>query len=161
MNNKNKAIIRRAIKALEEMQEKLTSIQQDVENVRDETQDTYDNLSESAQDGDRGASLQEEIDALEEACSMLEDIDFDDALSFLYDSIGEEQPKKDTKEEIDVPAFARFLTGRLQPLDPELQSRVDAALAIKDEAEQTEKLTELINNVLFPMYREKDPRPEQ
>lgn len=39
----------------------------DTENVRDELQEQYDEMSEKAQEGERGQAVYEEIQALEEA----------------------------------------------------------------------------------------------
>ncbi|TRB00441.1 MULTISPECIES: hypothetical protein [Rhizobium/Agrobacterium group] len=45
-----------------------------LETCRDEEQEYYDNMPESFQDGEKGSTAQEAIDALEEAVSSLEDI---------------------------------------------------------------------------------------
>ena len=43
-----------------------------IEEVRDEEQDSYDNLPESIMDGDRGAKMEEAIENMEDALSDLE-----------------------------------------------------------------------------------------
>lgn len=44
-----------------------------VERVRDEEQDSYDNLPESFQDADKGTKMEEAIDHLEDALSAIEE----------------------------------------------------------------------------------------
>lgn len=46
----------------------------DLRAVQDEEQSAYDNLPESIQASSRGDEFQENIDALEEACSQLDQI---------------------------------------------------------------------------------------
>lgn len=43
----------------------------DAEGVRDELQEAYDEMSEKAQEGERGQALYEEIQALEQACDAI------------------------------------------------------------------------------------------
>ncbi|USM11496.1 hypothetical protein vBCbaSRXM_51 [Citromicrobium phage vB_CbaS-RXM] len=47
----------------------------DIEMVRDEEQDSYDNMPESFQEGEKGERAQVAIDALESAVSELEEIE--------------------------------------------------------------------------------------
>lgn len=54
----------------------LDAVQQniiDLEAIRDEEQEAFDNLPESLQDAERGQSMQEALDALEEAISSATD----------------------------------------------------------------------------------------
>ena len=53
------------------------SIADELSNIRDETQDSLDNMPEGLQEGDTGQLLQERIDNLESAISDLECIDYD------------------------------------------------------------------------------------
>ena len=47
--------------------------QYDLEDIVDNLQDKYDNLSEASMYGDKGEQMEEEIDSLENACHNLED----------------------------------------------------------------------------------------
>lgn len=45
-----------------------------LEGVRDATQDEFDELSEKAQEGAKGEKLNEQIEALNEACDLLDSV---------------------------------------------------------------------------------------
>lgn len=64
------------------------SIADELSTIRDNTQDSLDNMPEGLQEGDTGQLLQERIDNLDEAISELESID--------YDTI-----KKNAKDDVD------------------------------------------------------------
>lgn len=51
----------------------ISMLKADVDTVRDEEQEYYDNMPESFQNGDKGEKAQAAISALEEAVSALED----------------------------------------------------------------------------------------
>jgi hypothetical protein len=51
---------------------RLRAARDELELIRDEEQDAFDNLPENFQNSERGEDLQSGIDALEEACSALE-----------------------------------------------------------------------------------------
>ncbi len=73
---------RKAIQAVKdrfanEVQPLLDAIKGEIEAIRDEEQDAWDNLPESMQYGDKGDRIQEAIDALEEAADECDDFDFD------------------------------------------------------------------------------------
>lgn len=55
------------------------SIVEQLEGLRDETQDSRDNMPEALQDAPTGELLQERVDALEEAIGEIENIDESDA----------------------------------------------------------------------------------
>lgn len=46
----------------------------ELENIRDDEQEAYDNLPESIQDSERGEAMQENVDDMEDASSNLQDI---------------------------------------------------------------------------------------
>lgn len=52
-----------------------------IEGVRDENQDSYDNMPEGLQSGEKGEAMQEAIDSLSQAVDSLAEVD--DALSNL------------------------------------------------------------------------------
>jgi len=52
--------------------DEVASAKAGLEQVRDNLQETYDDLSEKAQEGDRGQKIQEEIEQLEECLEFLE-----------------------------------------------------------------------------------------
>lgn len=77
------------------------SIADELSNIRDETQDSLDNMPEGLQEGDTGQLLQERIDNLDSAISDLEAIDYENIKEGElgdsdYDSLTDE-----AKEEMD------------------------------------------------------------
>ena len=58
-------------KALAEVQEALTVVQDALETLKSEEEDYYDNMPESIQDGMRGEVAQEAINALDDALSNI------------------------------------------------------------------------------------------
>lgn len=87
MTNTNKKIIREAIAEIRTMQSRLAALETAVSSVQDETQESYDNLNEYAQDGERGDKLQAEIDALDDALSEFGEVDLSDLVSALASSL--------------------------------------------------------------------------
>ena len=61
-------------KKIEAIKNLLSTIQTDLEVIKDEEQEAYDNLPESMQDGEKGEKMYEAIDNLETVCSSLEEI---------------------------------------------------------------------------------------
>lgn len=68
-------------KTLDELRERLNAaegrfneVKVDIESVRDEEQDTFDNMPESFQNGERGEMSQAAIDAMDEAAGHIEEI---------------------------------------------------------------------------------------
>ena len=59
----------------------LEELKQEVYDILDEEQEAYDNLPESFQNGERGDSMQEAIDALENAGNS-----FDDVIEYLEEA---------------------------------------------------------------------------
>ena len=60
-------------KAIERITDKLMEIQTDVEEIRDEEQEAYDNLPESIQDGERGEEMEGYIELIEDALNSIEE----------------------------------------------------------------------------------------
>jgi prefoldin subunit 5 len=67
-------------KAIQDISEKannllsqLREVKQSFETVRDDEQEYHDNLSESAQEGDKGEDSERAIESIEEAIGVLED----------------------------------------------------------------------------------------
>lgn len=54
-------------KAIDEIQDKLMNLQSELECIRDEEQEAFDNLPESIQYSERGERMEEYISSLEEA----------------------------------------------------------------------------------------------
>lgn len=70
MNNTRRKLIKDIITALQGID--LEGPKSDVENVKDEEQEAFDNLPESLQQGDRGQAMEQAIGTLEDALSELE-----------------------------------------------------------------------------------------
>jgi hypothetical protein len=51
---------------------KLDEVKAELESIRDEEQEAYDNMPESLQDGERGEAMAAIVDALEEVVSALD-----------------------------------------------------------------------------------------
>ena len=76
MNKQRRKLIDKAITKLEE-------IQTELESVKDDEEEAYDNLPESLQLGDRGEAMSEALDNLECAISGIEE-----AADYLRDAMG-------------------------------------------------------------------------
>ena len=76
MNKQRRKLIDKAITKLEE-------IQTELESVKDDEEEAYDNLPESLQFGDRGEAMSEALDNLESAISGIEE-----AADYLRDAMG-------------------------------------------------------------------------
>lgn len=57
---------------LNELAEKIRELNDEVETLRAEEQDYYDNMPESFQDGEKGERAQDAIDAMDEALEYLD-----------------------------------------------------------------------------------------
>lgn len=66
MNNERRKRIANVISKLEEAKEELDSL-------RDEEQEAYDNMPESLQESDRGYAMEEAVDNLESAYNSVEE----------------------------------------------------------------------------------------
>jgi chromosome segregation ATPase len=56
------------------LKEKVDEIRSDVESIRDEEQDKYDNMPESIQQGEKGDTMQEGIDSLDDLYNELDSL---------------------------------------------------------------------------------------
>ena len=66
MNNSRRKQIAKAITQLED-------VQQSIEEIKDEEQDAFDNMLESLQDAERGETMMNWVDLLEDALSNIEE----------------------------------------------------------------------------------------
>jgi len=66
MNAEQKKVVKQAL-------DEVASAKAGLEQVRDELQEAFDDLSEKAQEGERGSKMQEEIEQLEQAINGLEE----------------------------------------------------------------------------------------
>jgi len=74
MNKERRKNLGEAISLLCSAQESIERAKEIVEDVRDEEQESYDNLPESLQESERGEAMQENIDNLESVSGELDDI---------------------------------------------------------------------------------------
>lgn len=88
MNKERRKVIDEIIVALGRLQSEAQNASQAATNVLDEEQEAFDNLPESLQDGDKGMDMQTAIDNLENAISLIDDIDnmVEDIVSTLEDA---------------------------------------------------------------------------
>ena len=70
-------------KHLSEIQDRLSDIISDLNEIRDEEETAYENLPDSIQFSERGDAMSEAFDNIDEAISMLED-----ASSYIDDAMG-------------------------------------------------------------------------
>lgn len=86
---------------LDELVSFVDDIKSSLEELRDETDDKFNNMPESLQWGPTGELLQERVDSLDSTISEFEDIDFDFEEPSKEDSLAElaEQSDVDTDEE--------------------------------------------------------------
>jgi hypothetical protein len=61
--------------AVEKLREVLTASKEELEAVRDEEQDAFEALSENLQNGERGQTMQEKIEHMENALGHIESLD--------------------------------------------------------------------------------------
>lgn len=60
-------------KAIEKISDKLEELQAELQMLKDEEEEAYDNLPESLQDGEKGEAMQEAIEYLDNADSYIEE----------------------------------------------------------------------------------------
>ncbi|AUX83266.1 hypothetical protein PBI_RACCOON_53 [Microbacterium phage Raccoon] len=77
MNAGRRKEIEAIIGKLADLEALKTEIQEAIEQVRDEEQEYYDNMPEGLQQSDRGYAAEEAANQLDEAASMLDDLDID------------------------------------------------------------------------------------
>jgi len=69
-------------KRIQDIIDKLMDLDTEIEKIQDEEQESYDNIPESLQDGEKGERMSDTIDNLDSAyCSL------GDAISYLDDAI--------------------------------------------------------------------------
>lgn len=83
MNAARRKEIRAIIAEIEKLAELRDALMGRIGDVQSDEEAARDNLPESLQDGERGAAMGEAIDALSEAASELESIDFQSAIDQL------------------------------------------------------------------------------
>jgi len=83
MNKARRTEIRGLIDRLNQITSDIEFLINDIELVRDEEQEAFDNMPESLQQGDRGQTSEEAISNLEEALSVLDDFISSDPSSML------------------------------------------------------------------------------
>jgi hypothetical protein len=71
MNNERRKAIAAVVKQLEEFPD-LDELQSDLQTIRDDEQEAFDNMPESLQQGERGQASEAAINALQEAIDMLD-----------------------------------------------------------------------------------------
>ena len=83
MNKQGRKTLDRLHDELSTLKGKFEDIKSELETLRDEEQDKYDNMPESLQSGDRGETLQATIDNLESAINDMESVDYDEVLGYI------------------------------------------------------------------------------
>lgn len=78
------------------------SIADELNNIRDQCQDSLDNMPEGLQEGDTGQLLQERIDTLDSVISELENIDYENIKEGELGDIEYESMSDESKEEMDI-----------------------------------------------------------
>lgn len=76
MNAERRKQIEAVLKRLEDLGDEITNLKVDIETIRDEEQEYFDNMPESFQMADRGQAAEAAIEALD---STLDDLDVDTA----------------------------------------------------------------------------------
>jgi alcohol dehydrogenase YqhD (iron-dependent ADH family) len=83
MNKERRETIARLSKRFYELQDELEDIRFEIENVKDEEQEYFDNMPENLQVSDRGVSAESAVDALEQAHDALYDLLNSDVVGLL------------------------------------------------------------------------------
>ena len=94
MNKKRRQEISRIVTKIEEIvlnaKEKLEELQSDIESIRDEESDCYENLPEGIMYSERGEAMEQAVDNLDNAASSIEELidamDTDDLIGYLNDA---------------------------------------------------------------------------
>jgi hypothetical protein len=60
-------------KLIQQAWDKLAEVREEIEAIKNDEQDAYDNLPESLQQGERGEAMYDAIDYLESACESIEE----------------------------------------------------------------------------------------
>lgn len=88
MNAARRKEIDRILALIETVSETVMTIKSDIETVRDEEQEYFDNMPDSLQSGDKGTTAEEAINNLEEAMNMLDMVDMEELHTFLENAKG-------------------------------------------------------------------------
>jgi predicted nucleic acid-binding Zn-ribbon protein len=83
MNQARRRQLSAIARKLQSLKEQAGALATELESVRDDEQEAYDNLPESVQDGDRGDAMQDAITNIEEAISAAESGDLPAAVEAL------------------------------------------------------------------------------
>lgn len=83
MNANRRKQIAEAAKLIEQAHDLILAASEQLEDVRTDEEDAFDNLPDSLQETDRGEAMQEAIDNLQEAIDELENFDFDAVYDYL------------------------------------------------------------------------------
>lgn len=88
MNAEQRKVLAEIIDKISEYRDLLENCQSDIEDVKSEEEDKYDNLPDSLRDGEKGERFQEVIDLLDNAISELESADTSiyDCLDYLNEA---------------------------------------------------------------------------
>lgn len=77
MNIERRREIAKIADRITELNDLRDQIKDDLETIRDEEQEYFDNMPESFQNADRGQLAQQAVNSLDEAIGLLDDIDTD------------------------------------------------------------------------------------
>ena len=83
MNKDRRKQIASAIDEIRDLETRIAAVRENVEHIRDEEQEAFDNIPESLQEGDRGQAMQSAIDYLDCAVSDLDCIDIESLIENL------------------------------------------------------------------------------
>lgn len=70
--------------AITALAEDVRAIRDRIEDLQSEEQDAFDNLPENLQEGEKGEAMQESIEALDSACTAVDELD-----NYLTEALGE------------------------------------------------------------------------
>ncbi|AUX82640.1 hypothetical protein PBI_POCKET_53 [Microbacterium phage Pocket] len=83
MNNQRRKEIQEVISKLADLDALRNEIKEEIERIRDEEQEYYDNMPEGLQQSDRGYKAEEAASQLDDAAQQLDDLDIDGLTSNL------------------------------------------------------------------------------
>lgn len=88
MNKDRRKAIAAVVAQLDELKGQMDNIRQAVEDLRDEEQDYFDAMPEAFQQGEKGDTAQQAIDALDSAATEFDNLDVDAITSYLDEAAG-------------------------------------------------------------------------
>lgn len=89
MNAQRRKALAALIDRIEELGAARDTLRDELETIRDEEQDAFDNMPEGLQQGDKGQAMEEAIGIIEEAITNLENIDVDSIVSSVDNARGQ------------------------------------------------------------------------